>query len=679
MTATYSGLLFSDSLAANKPAPDSTLLSTDEPADYFVLCRDANGSPTAVYGCNVWDFNPYRLSAKKLRLIKFDSIAPGHPQRHALVREVKKILFLIIYSVGSGRLGKLSATSVVGYFRELRTMAGFCARQSAKPLVGALTLQQLFSTRTYLAALLLEQGHKANFKAKLSALLRYLGNMSESKLGYRVLQRKEFAVPRGVSEQHVVIPTSIYIGFINSLGDMLGSLSGLAQQLERFIGCFSDEFYGRSHIVQKQMGVGGRKFHRPLFDEGVTAHGLTNLLVGDFFCDSRKNLPRAVASIQYVLKNIIHLYTGMRDQEVCRLQYDCILCEQSGTVQRIDDIEEETDPIVHIISTTTKFEGYRKQESWLATEEVRSAVAIARSICRALAKHHGVVAEGCPLFLSPSILTNANAAVEVRESYNKINTSWVDSAIINHDDFLELTASDPGRDFSTSVKYSVGQPWPLYSHQFRRSLAFYASNSGFVSLPTISTQFKHLTLQMARYYRNGFGNLRTIFGYYNPNTCQFELPQSHVALEFQMGIPVSITNLLIDDLLTDQAPLFGGTGAFMEKQKKRLESGSVSVLDIRKDTLRRAKKGEISYRPTLLGGCTKVGSCDSFMLGDVGACLSCEAAIIKAEKLNAVIIASSRELDYYRSDSGEYQVVKLEVDRLVSFSAKFGCDTGVVI
>lgn len=678
MTITSTGVLFSNRTGGANVPPDSALSSVGEPADNFVLCRDISGVPTAVYGEDVWDFNPYRLSARKLRLITFESIALGCPNRQGLVREVKQVLFLIIYSVSSGRLGKLSAISIVNYFMGLRTIANFCAQQSAKPLVGALSLQQLFTTRAYLSALLLEQGHSARFKSTLSALLRYLANIGESKLGYKVVQRKDIKVARSISEQHVVIPPRIYIGFINSLGDMLERLRGCDKQLEKFIGCFSDEYYARSHLKQKQMGVGGRQFHRPLFSEGAIAHGLEDVLVGDFFCHNRKDLPRAIASIQYVLKNVIHLYTGMRDQEVCRLQYDCILSEKSGTIQSVDEIESDLDPVVYLISTTTKFEGYRKQESWLATEEVKRAVIVAQSICRALAKYHGVAAENCPLFLSPSILTNSKAAIEVRENFGKINTAWVDGAVINQQDFLELTATDPGRNFSVSGKYCVGQPWPLSSHQFRRSLAFYASNSGFVSLPTIRTQFKHLTLQMAKYYRNGFGNLRTIFGYYNPQTGKFQLPQSHVALEFQMGVPVSVANLLIGDLLSDETPLFGGTGAFMEKQKKRLDSDSVSIVDVKNDTLRRAQKGELSYRPTVLGGCTKVGRCDSFMLGDVAACLACEDAIIKPEKLQEVIIASSRELEGYRTDSGEYQVVKKEVERLAAFSDRFRRVVGVI-
>ena len=75
----------------------------------------------------------------------------------------------------------------------------------------------------------------------------------------------------------------------------------------------------------------------------------------------------------------------------------------------------------------------------------------------------------------------------------------------------------------------------------------------------MGVQFKHMTIQMARYYANGFDNLRTIFGYYDEKKKDFVLPSSHFAFEFQMAMPMSVANQLIADLLFNDEPLFGGT------------------------------------------------------------------------------------------------------------------------
>lgn len=670
LSALYAGSIYLNSRAVTNVAPDLVSNDTWAPDPEFVLCRDLDGKPTAVYGEDVWDFNAYRLSGRRIRKLSFSTVAVGSQNREALVNEIKHILFLIIYTVESGRLGKLSATSLLHYFDELRAMADFCVRQGAKPLVGELKIKQLLTNEAYLSGLILERGSSAQFKAKLPALLRYLANAGPERLGYKVIQRRTLADPNARYEQHLVIPTRLYIEIINSLGDRLDLIRDKADAIGEFISCFTDPFYGRANLKQKQMGVGGKKYHRPVFRAAVELYGLEHVLVGDFYCSSRKNLPVAIASVQLVLKNIIHLYTGMRDQEVARLMYDCIIEERTEAVVNEDGVEIDPERIIQIISSTTKYEGYRREESWLATKEVLDAVSVARSICRGIAKHHNVRPENCPLFLSPSIFTSASAELGVRDYYSHINTSWRDSLVITSLDLSELSATDPTRDFNSDSKFAIGEKWPLKSHQFRRSLAFYASNSGFVSLPTLRVQFKHLTIQMTRYYANHYDRLKTIFGYYDPGAKSFSMPPSHVSLEFQMGIPISVSNQLIDDLLSGVEPVYGGTGSYIEKQKARIASGEIAIGEVRHETIERLRRGELAYRQTLLGGCSKVGRCDFFLLGDFTACLSCEAAVLKFDKIEAAIEMTSREIEKYDPTSGEYQVATAEMDRLLKFKAK---------
>lgn len=650
-------------------APD--LLSDEfwKPKPDFVLCRDIDGNPTAVFGENTWDFNPYRLSARRISKMNFSTIAVGSPNREALVGEVKHILFLIIYTVESGRLGRLSASSVGHYFEVLRAMASFCVRQGAKPLVGELSIKQLLTNEIYLSGLIMDLGTNTRFKAKFPGLLRYLSSAGCERLGYRVLQRK--CLNKREYEQHLVIPTRLYLRVINSLGELLDLLRGKAEAIENFISEFSDPFYGRSSRKQMQMGVGARHQHRPTFLVAMQLHGLEKVLVGDFYCKNRKKLSVAVASMQLVLKTIIHLYTGMRDQEIARLMYDCVIEDRTASALNEDGVETDPERIIHVVSSTTKYEGYRRQESWLATEEVLDAVSIARAICRGIAKHYNISPEECPLFLRPSILMSARAEIGVRDYYTRVNKSWRDALVISAEDLAELSATDPIRDFASDDKFAVGKIWPLKTHQFRRSLAFYASNSGFVSLPTLRVQFKQLTLEMTRYYANNFENLKTIFGYYDDEVGDFSISSSHVSLEFQMGIPISISNQIINDLFSSVEFIYGGTGSYMEKQKARIDSGEVVIGDVRRETIERARRGELCYRPTILGGCSKVGRCDFFMLGDFTACLSCEDAIIKLDKVESAIVMTDLEVKTYDPESGEYQVAHFESERLRKFRDKF--------
>ncbi|MGP5450924.1 integrase, partial [Pseudomonas helleri] len=674
MSAGYVSGLFISSDKSDSVAPDSLGNSTVAPSADFVLCRDKNGKPTATYGDDVWDFNPYRLSAKKIMALNFNSIfAEGGPEQEALIAEVKYILFCLIYSAGSGRVGRLSPSTLLQYFVEFRIAARFCFDQKNKPLVGVLSMRQLLITPVYFAVFVSQNNKRTNFNRTFKGLLNHLVTIGEQRLGYKVISSSDLEFGRTKSMQHPVIPTHIYLGIINQLGGLLDQLYPGLDGIENFISCFADFFYGRSKNQQRTRGAGGEKHRRPTFDQALQSHGLSKIMSDEFACSDRRQLSRSLMAMQCVVKTIIHLYTGMRDQEVLRLSYNC-LSQEVAVSETVDDHGSVRDSarMISIISTTTKFEGYRKEESWLATEEVIKAIKVAQAICRGLCVLYGIDnPEKCSLFLNSAILLHEDTEVGVgRLDKRAREMNWSRGILIQSADLRELTLSDPERDYYSDNRYALGKPWPLSSHQLRRSLAFYASSSGFVSLPSLKSQYKHMTIQMTRYYANNFENLKTIFGYFDVKKNEFVLPASHVALEFQVGMPMAVANQLLADLLGKETSLFGGTGSYMEKQKARVESGELCVEDIRAETLSRVKNGELYYRSTLLGGCTKVGRCDSFLLGDFVECLSCEGAIIKSEKIDDAIVTMNSEIATYEKNSVEYQITKIDLDKLVSFQAR---------
>ncbi|WP_134587090.1 integrase [Pseudomonas aeruginosa] len=667
------GSLFSSGQFPVTSQPDSAAQLYGKPASDFVICRTEYGNATAVYGESVWDFNPYRLSAKKIGRIRFDMVFGdyGHDQQ-ALIEEAKYLLYCLIYFAGGGRIGKLSASTIISYWVVLRIAMKFCYAQKKKSMVGVLSLQQLFTVPVYLAAFVSE----SNFdKTVLSGILHGLISVGEERLGYVVLNPRVFDLRRPDSKQHPVIPTRLYLNLINICGDLLDHLYLGVGNIDSFISCFADEYFGLTPHRQKSLGVGGKSRYRPGIQQAIEEYGLAAVFVGEFACSEKRKLQRVLLKMQYVVRMVIHLYTGMRDQEVMRMSYNC-LSDQVVRCSVVDDqgFMRDQPQSVHILSTTTKFSGYKKESAWFAAGEVVKAVEVGQAICRGLARLYRIeLDDRCPLFINPSVLCKTKNCAEVGVTDFTLRAtmgSALNSLSIQSEDLQELAQSDPSRDFYNEPDFAVGQPWPLTSHQFRRSLAFYGSSSGFLSLPTLRAQFKHMTIQMARYYANGFDNLRTIFGYYDEKKIDFVLPYNHFAFEFQMAMPMSVANQLIADLLFKEEPLFGGTGSYMQRQKERVEAGEIKIEDIRADTELRVKNGAISYRPTLLGGCTKVGRCDSFMLGDYTECLSCEGAIIKPSRLSAAIEDAKNELSNYAEDSGEYQIVKGDIERLMVFKTR---------
>ena len=139
-------------------APDVAIRDENfKPGPEFVLCRDKYGTPTAKYKELIWDFNPYRLGATRLTKIRFDRLFKlRKPDQQSLIDEAKHIVYCLAYFAGGGRLGRLSAKTIEQRWAVLRRAVSFCYKQGDKPLVGALSLQQLFSTSVYLAACIAE-------------------------------------------------------------------------------------------------------------------------------------------------------------------------------------------------------------------------------------------------------------------------------------------------------------------------------------------------------------------------------------------------------------------------------------------------------------------------------------------------------------------------------------------
>ncbi|WP_339664672.1 integrase [uncultured Pseudomonas sp.] len=643
------------------------------PSDDFVMCKDRQGDPTAVYGQARWDFNPLRLSVKRVSILNFSSIFSVDTDACTrLVGESKFIIFCLLYYTNNGRIGSMSVATLYNFFPIVKALARYCYEQRMNKLVGVLTLEQVLTTPVYLADFIRTSKLSKARKKILRSLIVNLVSVGEERLGYRV-QGHELDYGKFEFKQHPVIPTRIYLGVINNLGDSVGHVSQYLERLENFIPCFTDREYGRNHSekISKTMSKAGTL--RPSFYEAVKLHGLEGFFVGDFACNQRRQFVAVLFNIQYILKTTVHCYTGMRDQEVMRLPFNCLSsAEVSPDLADRDGIVRDKAKIINLVSTTTKFTGYKSEASWLATSEVVTAINAAQSLCRGIARVYDASVEDVPLFLSPSIIwmkkmkiSGSSLAGENRSSSFKLAT------IIRDEDLSELKDSDPSRDFELEKSFAVGSSWPVTSHQFRRSLAFYGSNSGFVSLPSLKKQFKHLTAQMSRYYANNFEKMKTIFGYYDPEKKEFVLPRNHFAFEFQTGVPIGVAYDLLFEVLGGDSKLTGGVGSYIEKQRERLKGGEVLLADLKSETLKRVQDGHISYRRTFLGGCMKSGRCDAYMLGDYASCLHCPESIIKPQNLDEAITLAEAELTKYEVGTGEYQITKGDLDSLIRYKAKY--------
>ncbi|PKH85436.1 hypothetical protein [Colwellia sp. Bg11-28] len=427
--------------------------------DEFILCRDRYNVPTAIYKYDKWDLTPYILSSKSSETICFEDLkyTDEEIKDQKLVDEVKRIAVFLMYFINTGIAGGLAISTITRYVNTTKKAAHFCIETRKDRMVGRLTLQELFSNKIYLAFYIKTLDKRQ--RQRLHALLKKLNVVGELRLGYEVAHYENLheVIPHN---QHPVIPTRIYLEMVNSLTDRVEFLKEKTVRLENFIKKFSDPYYGLCIEGQKdRMFVDGiepkDRVFRPILKDTIRKHAVKSLFSHpDFICEDRRQLSAVLGVIQYEMKHVIHMYTGMRNDEVNRLNYNCVL--DKVTHEKIceeDDDIPSSSSIVKIISTTTKFTGFKKEESWLAHTIVLEAIAVLRRIVRGIASISGLNVDDCCLLISTRPIYSKKKESTGRKVFTlpKSKRRYFlkkPAFIIDKNDYDVLVASDPERDFS---------------------------------------------------------------------------------------------------------------------------------------------------------------------------------------------------------------------------------------
>lgn len=666
----YINTLFINEPMQNVEPDRFTLIEKFIPQDEFVLCRNSNGEPTAIYGSMTWDFVPYRTSPSSRAIMCFEGIVNEEHGELSLVLidEVKQIMFYLMYHVPAGKFGTLQISTLMGYFYALRQACYFCLSQTSNPLIKGLTIKELVGNYVYHQAFTDTQGGK-KFCKVWPALLNRLRNKSKILIDIVISDTPVLSPSKNEIDQTPIIPERLYVEHIEFFVNRVKLLHSRKDSLAAAVLDMVPEHSGYTPSKLKRLyGKKNEDRWPDIYDDIIERHGLFDLIVVYYNAENKHQFVRVIHDIYTEMRLAIHFFTGMRKDELLRTLNDCIKKEVVSP-EYVDKKSQVTKKgrsvnIIRLKSTTTKFTGYKQDSAWIATQEVVEAVEVLETINKSLLSLYDCDFDELPLFANPSLITRRKGAVaETTEGSKRVQRLTERIGLtITEEDYRYLCDSNPLIDYSTKPEYQIGQLWPLRTHQCRRSLAFYAASSGHVRINTLRKQYKHLTRDMTKYYAKSFERIKSIFGYYDPETQEYKLPEGHVAFEFQVAAPISQVDLLMADTIDSEDVLFGKTGGYIEKSKEKIKSGEVDIRLVRNDTLKKVENGEISYRRTLLGGCTKVGGCDCAILGEFSDCFYSDCAVIKEGNVREQIKSLEKEMEKYDRDSGEYLMLKQELD-----------------
>ncbi len=184
-------------------------------------------------------------------------------------------------------------------------------------------------------------------------------------------------------------------------------------------------------------------------------------------------------------------FSGMRDSELDKLTPNSYYKDTlSGRVH-------------HMLQSHT-FKLGEKRETWVTAASSKTAI----GLMTVLTKRWRSEATYPDEKYANSLWLNQGA----RSIPPRLITNWNDrlqrfckqfNFVVTEEDYQECLASNSRSLDRVKKSVVVDKPWPMSTHQFRRSLAFYCVKNRLGTLVALKQQFKHLYLSMTEWYTNG--------------------------------------------------------------------------------------------------------------------------------------------------------------------------------
>jgi len=595
------------------------------PADFPVLVGK-DGTVICRYGDSIWNVSIW--AGKRLSVNFGDGPVSGARHRSPISVENANLLRQIAGWWLWGPRTVRSASTFVSRFNILRKIFVYCSRQGIRadqlgqfprvadglvPVVGG----SLGDTTVSLLHDLLEQREELGF-----VLLDTEG-----------MRRLVASLPRHQREQTPYIPPRIWSYQVQRLEAFFVDFERHKEGLEScYLDCLNTytTHYGSAslacspkkgrHSMPSPFGSVGPKWteeqisgRKGSFSDLTDRHGITDLLIrwcgvvkpGSNGSDlgirslSRYFRMAGLAGTAYLLN-----FSMMRIEEAWSLRSDCLQIERDpkfGDIYLLRGETTKTDP--------------DDDARWVACSKIKIAIESMNLVSRLRLV---AAADNGNVPLTPAYQQNPHLVVRSYEPWSN-SVSQFDSVDVRptypsyqevaevfpslfDPDHLRIRPSDLeiARRVTPSLdptSFSEGMVWPLSWHQLRRTGAVNMQASGLVSDSSVQYQLKHATRAMSLYYGHGYSSLRlndAVRGEYLRT--MYEIMGKDIELLFS------------DRFVSPHGPRHK---AIQLKLVRERESGTLA---------KAAKRGEIAYKDTLLGGCTKRGHCEFGGVDNIARC-----------------------------------------------------------
>lgn len=644
----------------------------------WVCVRDSAGAPVTCWGDYIWDFSPWVGTTLRINIGDGPPLSRNSPVLDPVNADILRLLLTL--RIWGPRGTKSIQSTASNFFDEFRKMVHVCSRNN----IAAYDLQRYPTVLEEIATVISPSKYEYVIY-ELDRLLDaadLLGFTLVDKAGIQRLKRLQVA---RITEQTEYIPPRIWAYQVSRFKACIDDYLAYQAKVEEcfaFVlnayltnygpsmegrGCHKNPFWGGGRLNGSRTG---RVFHGP-FADTAERFGIKNLL--EKWSDATTLKKRGLQVFSSYLSSVsfsgmayVANFTLMRKEEVGSILTDCFQWRDDETFGRV--------PLIQGATTKTEKD---PRAFWVTTPSVELAVRAMKSVARLrsscvpadvpVSEHllgwsfepwangHRISIEKLRSGLRPRV----DAFCHYLNRYPEVLE--IDQLRIRESDLKIARAVCPTLN---EIEFRLGEPWPIAWHQIRRTGAVNMFASGLISDSSIQFQMKHLSSYMPIYYGRGNASLRF----------SDELRTILVNAQYE-EMSRQLTAAQSDQFISPhgqahKAMLLAGTG----------DQAPVSLIQ-EQDAIRfekAARKGEISFRRTVLGGCMRNGLCTGDGIISVSDCAGgndkapCayalfdrEAATINQKRLNGVI----QQLEKIQPNTPRFRALEQEKRGLENYFA----------
>ncbi|EIZ1040477.1 hypothetical protein MOU89_002051 [Vibrio parahaemolyticus] len=482
-----------------------------EELDAVVICKDRNGNVTATFGQSNWDCFPF--SRKKDRNnLNFSSLDAA-PQ---LQRELKIFTVGWLFNVSPKGRKALRFTGVHARLKDIKKVYLFLMEQNQTSLAALSSA----SLRISLDNTLQEEGYaQQSLEKTFVAINGVIGDSGwhNIPLGIEPIRSNKEAqrLSDKNSQQTFVIPERLCHAIYGKAIALIEEALPHAQLLADTESALQDNYIAGKKVLDSKIQQGfnytfanddgsidSSKYARAISDN--LPHEPRSFILP--LVDKLPNIPlnNAIEFQRYLGQLITASYivcggfSGMRDSELDKLTPNSYYNDTlSGRVH-------------HMLQSHT-FKLGEKRETWVTAASSKTAIDLMTVLTKRWRSEITYPDEK----YANSLWVNQGA----RSVPPKLITKWNErlkrfckqfNFIVTKEDYQECLTSNPRSLNKVKEIIIIGKPWPMGTHQFRRTLAFYCVKNRLGTLVALKQQFKHLYLSMTEWYTNG-GKLASLY------------------------------------------------------------------------------------------------------------------------------------------------------------------------